>query len=64
MNYKVTLTPPQMQALAGILDAAVKAIGLRAVKQDFVDVVLALESAQLDSPPPPAAPPETPPQDS
>lgn len=42
------LTEHELQALAGLLDAGVKAIGLRAVK-DAASLLEKLEAAQLPS---------------
>jgi hypothetical protein len=41
----LSLTPEELQALAGLLDAGVKAVGLRAVK-DAASLLVKLEAAQ------------------
>ena len=41
---KLELTPDEIQALAGLLDAGVKAVGLRAVK-DAASLLEKLETA-------------------
>jgi len=46
MIYVVTLTEDQMQALAGMLDAATKALGLRAVTKDVLGVLNAIEASE------------------
>lgn len=46
MNFKVTFTENQIKTLAGLLDVAVKSIGIRATNQDVIDVVRAVESAE------------------
>ena len=47
---KLHLTPDELQALAGLLDAGVKALGLRAVKE-AASLLVKLEAAaqQKDS---------------
>jgi hypothetical protein len=39
------LTPAQFQVLAGLLDAAIKAIGIRAMEDDVVDLMQAVKAA-------------------
>jgi hypothetical protein len=46
----LTLTEQEVQALAGLLDAGVKAIGLRAVK-DAATILAKLEDATQDKEP-------------
>lgn len=53
--FQLNLTPEQMQVLAGLLDAAIKTVGVRAMEDDVVDLFRAIKSA---TPPPPPAPPE------
>jgi hypothetical protein len=43
--FQLNLTPEQMQVLAGLLDAAVKTIGVRAMEDDVVDLFRAIKSA-------------------
>jgi hypothetical protein len=45
MQFTITLTEPQMQALAGLLDAGIKAVGIRGVK-DAAGLLDALEAAE------------------
>lgn len=45
---KLELTPEETQALAGLLDAGVKAIGLRAVK-DAATLLSKLEAATAEN---------------
>ena len=59
MNYKVTLTENHMRTLSGMLDAAAKALGVRALRRDVTELVETLDMAEQV---PTAA--YTPPQDS
>lgn len=43
--FQLNLTPEQMQVLAGLLDAAIKAVGVRAMEEDVVDLFRAIKSA-------------------
>jgi len=43
--FTITLTEAHMQALAGLLDAGIRATGLRAVK-DAAELMAILETAQ------------------
>lgn len=47
---KIELTDAEIQALAGLLDAAVKSIGLRAVK-DAAALLEKIEAALAEAPP-------------
>jgi hypothetical protein len=51
--FQLNLTPEQMQVLAGLLDAAIKTVGVRAMEDDVVDLFRAIKSAT-----PPASPEE------
>ena len=42
---QLDLTPQQFQVLAGLLDAAIKAIGIRAMEDDVVDLMRVLKDA-------------------
>jgi hypothetical protein len=42
---QLDLTPAQFQVLAGLLDAAIKAIGIRAMEDDVVDLMRAVKDA-------------------
>jgi hypothetical protein len=44
------LTPAQFQVLAGLLDAAVKALGLRAMEDDVVDLMQVIKAAAQAQP--------------
>ena len=44
--YELKLTQDQMQALAGLLDVAVKTLGLRAITADVLGVVTAIMEAK------------------
>lgn len=52
--FQLNLTPEQMQVLAGLLDAAIKTVGVRAMEDDVVDLFRAIKSA---TPPADAFPP-------
>jgi hypothetical protein len=39
------LTPAQFQVLAGLLDAAIKTLGIRAMEDDVVDLMQAVKAA-------------------
>jgi hypothetical protein len=39
------LTPAQFQVLAGLLDAAIKTLGIRAMEDDVVDLMRAVKAA-------------------
>jgi hypothetical protein len=39
------LTPAQFQTLAGLLDAAIKTLGIRAMEDDVVDLMQAVKAA-------------------
>jgi hypothetical protein len=39
------LTPAQFQTLAGLLDAAIKTLGIRAMEDDVVDVMQVIKAA-------------------
>jgi hypothetical protein len=56
--FQLNLTPEQMRVLAGLLDAAIKAVGIRAMEDDVVDLMRAVKSATPPPPPPPAEPEE------
>lgn len=55
--FQLNLTPEQMRVLAGLLDAAIKAVGIRAMEDDVVDLMRAVKSA-TPPPPPPVEPEE------
>ena len=42
---RLDLTPAQFQVLAGLLDAAIKAVGIRAFEDDVVDLMRAVKEA-------------------
>ena len=42
---KLDLTPAQFQTLAGLLDQAIKAIGIRAFEDDVADLMRAIKAA-------------------
>ena len=44
-KYQITMTEAQMQTLAGLIDAGVKTIGMRSVK-DAAELLPAIESAK------------------
>ncbi len=39
------LTPAQFQTLAGLLDAAIKTLGIRAMEDDVVDLMRVVKAA-------------------
>jgi hypothetical protein len=41
----LNLTPAQFQVLAGLLDQAIKTLGLRAMEDDVVDLMQAVKAA-------------------
>lgn len=52
--HTLTLTAQELQALAGLLDAGVKAVGLRAVKDaaallDKIEAAATLETEEADN---------------
>jgi hypothetical protein len=42
---QLDLTPAQFQVLAGLLDAAIKTLGIRAMEDDVVDLMQAVKAA-------------------
>jgi hypothetical protein len=42
---QLDLTPAQFQVLAGLLDAAIKTLGLRAMEDDVVDLMQVVKAA-------------------
>jgi len=42
---KLELTPEQFQALVGMMDVAVKQIGIRALEDDIVSLMSAIKAA-------------------
>ena len=42
---RLDLTPAQFQTLAGLLDQAIKAIGIRAFEDDVADLMRAVKAA-------------------
>ncbi len=45
-TYTLTLDANQLQVLVGLLDAAIKAIGIRAMEDDVVQLMQTIKSAQ------------------
>jgi hypothetical protein len=59
--FQLNLTPEQMQVLAGLLDAAIKTVGVRAMEDDVVDLFRAIKVdlfRAIKSATPPASPEE------
>jgi hypothetical protein len=46
------LTPAQFQTLAGLLDVAIKSLGIRAMEDDVVDLMQAVKAAAQAQPQP------------
>ena len=44
-TYTLTLDANQLQVLAGLLDAAIKAIGIRAMEDDVVGLMQTIKNA-------------------
>lgn len=44
------LTPAQFQVLAGLLDAAIKTLGIRAMEDDVVDLMQVIKAAAQAQP--------------
>ena len=53
MTYTVTFTEGQMQALSGLMDVGVKALGIRALLPDVVGIITAIEASEKRPDPPP-----------
>lgn len=49
--FQLSLTSEQMQVLTGLLDAAIKTVGVRAMEDDVIDLFHAIKSAGLPAPP-------------
>jgi len=55
-TYTLTLDANQLQVLAGLLDAAIKTIGIRAMEDDVVGLMQTIKNAQPSSDAFPPAP--------
>jgi hypothetical protein len=43
--FQLNLSPEQMRTLAGLLDAAIKTVGIRAMEDDVVELMRVIKNA-------------------